>query len=217
MSRDKELKALAALAIFVIGGLMAWSAVKGPGGTPTAVLERPAPRAQEDEPFDPGMGPGSASPEADDQDRTELARGPSKARSGEAETRSSAPSKPRARDGEVRDGRTNVPEKGRPRAPASAYSTAELPPKVAAKVDALLDHLRENDEPMPGYVGGRTFENRSRDLPSRGAGGASIRYREWDVNPKVRGQNRGAERLVTGSDGSAYYTNDHYRTFLRVR
>jgi ribonuclease T1 len=31
------------------------------------------------------------------------------------------------------------------------------------------------------------------------------------------GTNRGAERLVTGSDGSAYYTSDHYQTFRRIQ
>ena len=47
--------------------------------------------------------------------------------------------------------------------------------------------------------------------------GKAISYQEWDVNPKVHNVNRGAERLVTGSDGSAYYTSDHYRTFTKVR
>ncbi|MGO9868230.1 MAG: ribonuclease domain-containing protein [Rhodomicrobium sp.] len=42
-------------------------------------------------------------------------------------------------------------------------------------------------------------------------------YQEWDVNPRVPGVNRGAQRLVTGSDGSAYYTDDHYKTFTQIR
>jgi guanyl-specific ribonuclease Sa len=37
------------------------------------------------------------------------------------------------------------------------------------------------------------------------------------VNPKVEGVNRGTERLITGSDGSAYVTADHYKTFTKVR
>ena len=28
---------------------------------------------------------------------------------------------------------------------------------------------------------------------------------------------RGPERTVTGSDGSAYWTQDHYVTFMRIR
>lgn len=44
----------------------------------------------------------------------------------------------------------------------------------------------------------------------------AITYREWDVNPKIKGVDRGEERLVTGSDGSAYYTADHYQTFIHI-
>ena len=63
-------------------------------------------------------------------------------------------------------------------------------------------------EPLPGYVGGRAFQNRERALP-RG------RYREYDVHPKVRGKNRGAERIVIDQrTGKAYYTADHYRSFI---
>ena len=63
-------------------------------------------------------------------------------------------------------------------------------------------------EPLPGYVGGRTFQNRERVLP-RG------RYREYDVHPKMAGKNRGAERIVIDQrSGKAYYTADHYRSFI---
>lgn len=63
-------------------------------------------------------------------------------------------------------------------------------------------------EPPPGHVGGRTFQNRERVLP-RG------RYREYDVHPKVPGKTRGAERIVIDQrSGKAYYTADHYRSFI---
>ncbi len=52
---------------------------------------------------------------------------------------------------------------------------------------------------------------------ARRAAAEPITYQEWDVNRKVSGVNRGAERLITGSDGSAYYTSDHYRTFTKIR
>ncbi|TKB60833.1 MAG: hypothetical protein E8D52_01650 [Nitrospira sp.] len=62
--------------------------------------------------------------------------------------------------------------------------------------------------PLPGYVGGRDFQNRERRLP-RGS------YREYDVNPKRRGRGRDAERIVIERrTGKAYYTGDHYRTFV---
>ncbi|MEO6602124.1 MAG: ribonuclease domain-containing protein [Polyangiaceae bacterium] len=53
-------------------------------------------------------------------------------------------------------------------------------------------------------------------LPETDSAGNTIRYREWDVNRYQPGVNRGPERLVTGSDGSAYYTGDHYGTFVRI-
>ncbi|WP_442985505.1 ribonuclease domain-containing protein [Serpentinicella sp. ANB-PHB4] len=42
-------------------------------------------------------------------------------------------------------------------------------------------------------------------------------YREYDVNRYIKGQNRGGERVVIGKDGSAWYTNDHYKTFTRIK
>lgn len=70
---------------------------------------------------------------------------------------------------------------------------------------------------MDGYVGGRRFGNFEGHLPRQDLSGRRIDYQEWDVNPKVQGKNRGTERLVTGSDGRSWYTNDHYNTFIEVK
>ena len=73
----------------------------------------------------------------------------------------------------------------------------------------LLDALQKRaGTPLPGYIGGRDFQNRERRLPNG-------RYREYDVHPKVRGRARDAERIVIEQrTGKAYYTGDHYRTFV---
>src|SRR5687767_10631971 len=73
----------------------------------------------------------------------------------------------------------------------------------------LLDALqRRKGVPLSGYHGGQYFQNRERRLP-RG------RYREYDVNRRVPGRSRDAERLVIEQHGGkAYYTDDHYRTFI---
>lgn len=68
----------------------------------------------------------------------------------------------------------------------------------------------------PGYVGGGTFYNNEGLLPSTDAEGNPITYREYDTNPYQKGVNRGTERLVVGSNGSAYYTNDHYQSFTQA-
>jgi guanyl-specific ribonuclease Sa len=82
----------------------------------------------------------------------------------------------------------------------------EIAPKKAYD---LLEQLQQRrGEPLPGYVGGREFQNRERRLPKG-------RYREYDVNPKIRGRSRDAERLVIEQKtGRAYYSGDHYRTFV---
>jgi Zn-dependent protease with chaperone function/guanyl-specific ribonuclease Sa len=105
---------------------------------------------------------------------------------------------------------------------AKAAPRIQLPSgAIPQKVTSILKYIDETDQVPDGYEGGRTFLNLGRDgeqkLPSSDAGGNSIRYREWDVNRRVPGRNRGTERLITGSDGSAFYTTDHYRTFVRVR
>lgn len=92
-----------------------------------------------------------------------------------------------------------------------------LPPGVPAKVGAVLSYVDEHGKAMSGYEGGRTFLNLERHLPGTDQRGRRITYREWDVNPLRPGVNRGAERLVTGSDGAAYYTKDHYESFLEIR
>lgn len=43
-----------------------------------------------------------------------------------------------------------------------------------------------------------------------------VNYKEYDINPYVKGQNRGAERIVIGDDDSVWYTNDHYYTFTQM-
>jgi ribonuclease T1 len=88
---------------------------------------------------------------------------------------------------------------------------------IPQKVYEVLKYINANHRAMPGYVGGRVFSNREKIVPQFDETGKPIRYREWDVNPKVQGQNRGAERILTGSDGSAWYTNDHYKSFKEIK
>ncbi len=59
---------------------------------------------------------------------------------------------------------------------------------------------------------GKTFSNRERRLPLRTQG----YYREYTVKtPGAR--DRGARRIISGNGGEFYYTEDHYRSFRRIR
>ncbi len=74
----------------------------------------------------------------------------------------------------------------------------------------VLSYVKKYDKAPQNYVGGRLFENRENRLPR------NTSYREWDVRPKSKGKNRGAERLITSKDKHAYFTNDHYRSFTKI-
>ncbi len=94
--------------------------------------------------------------------------------------------------------------------PAGQRDTAgrRAPAALERARDVLAAIEARGGEPLAGYVGGRAFHNRERRLPTG-------RYREYDVRPRVPGQDRGPERLVIDqTTGRAYYTGDHYRTFV---
>jgi dienelactone hydrolase len=106
---------------------------------------------------------------------------------------------------------------GAPAGPVARPPAPAAPKGVPDKALKMLKHVDEHGEAPQGYEGGRTFLNAERLLPQADAQGRRIKYREWDVNPLRPGVNRGAERLVTGSDGSAYYSDDHYKSFKKIR
>jgi guanyl-specific ribonuclease Sa len=107
-----------------------------------------------------------------------------------------------------------------PQLPAPNTNSGQQTPQTQSGVPKyaldVLDCIRRNGQAPAGYVGGREFQNREKKLPAKSGDGKRIRYSEWDVLPKEEGKNRGPERLVTGSDHSAWYTNDHYKSFLKI-
>lgn len=91
-------------------------------------------------------------------------------------------------------------------------------PGIPAKVYEVIGYIDLHGKAPDGYVGGRRFGNYEKLLPQKNEiTQKKINYLEWDVNPRKEGKNRGAERLVTGDDKSAYYTRDHYKSFTKIR
>ena len=107
-------------------------------------------------------------------------------------------------------------EAPRPQAPPARV---QAPPqdRIPPAVRETLAYVRQHGYAAPGYVGGRVFGNYEGALPRYDAKRKRILYREWDVQPMAERRHRGAERLVTGSDGRAWYTGDHDRTFTEVK
>lgn len=84
---------------------------------------------------------------------------------------------------------------------------AELPAEAQATI-----RLIRRGGPFPYERDGSVFRNFEKRLPLRERG----YYREYTVRtPGVKG--RGARRVVAGRGGELYYTEDHYRSFRRVR
>ena len=96
---------------------------------------------------------------------------------------------------------------------------------IPSNVTDALSYIKKGDC-VPGANGGKTFKNRgginpktgniNQELPKVDSSGKAITYAEWDVNAKLPGASRDAERIVTGSDGSIWWTKDHYETFTRL-
>ncbi|MBR1819981.1 MAG: MafB family polymorphic toxin [Neisseriaceae bacterium] len=95
---------------------------------------------------------------------------------------------------------------------AKKAATNGLSNTTSSKIDNILNHIStHNGSPPSGYKGGKTFQNADNKLPN------NTTYREYDINPYVKGQNRGSERIVVGNNGSVYYTNDHYGSFTKIK
>jgi ribonuclease T1 len=78
---------------------------------------------------------------------------------------------------------------------------------VPGKAFDVLAYVRRTGEAPEGYVGGRVFENREGRLPADGD------YREFDVDPH-NGQRNADRIIVEWNTKKAWYTGDHYQTFI---
>ncbi|GGV83755.1 putative T7SS-secreted protein [Streptomyces massasporeus] len=100
-----------------------------------------------------------------------------------------------------------------------------IPTKVPAESEAVLRDIREFGVEAQGagpqLMGPsipKPFENSGKGgaykLPEFDSQGNSIRYTEWGTVQSIDNPKWGGERVVTGSDGSAYYTPTHYQTYI---
>ncbi len=88
-----------------------------------------------------------------------------------------------------------------------SISLAELPREAR---ETLL--LIERKGPFPYPRDGVVFGNYEKHLPLRQRG----YYHEYTV-PTPGSRNRGARRIIVGTPDERYYSDDHYRSFRRIR
>lgn len=90
--------------------------------------------------------------------------------------------------------------------------SSEIPAEALPLEARHTLQLIKTGGPFPYRQDGRTFGNREGLLPKRDRG----YYREYTVT-RPGTKDRGARRIVGGRGGEYYYTEDHYRTFRRIR
>jgi ribonuclease T1 len=104
------------------------------------------------------------------------------------------------------------------RLPATAEPTEPAPGLPVMEYADLPEQARDTitlvraGGPFPYEQDGDVFANRELLLPTHAYG----YYREYTV-PTPGSDDRGARRVVAGSGGELYYTDDHYDSFMRVR
>ena len=94
------------------------------------------------------------------------------------------------------------------------YLYGELPDNFITKNEARdLGWPGGSLEPYaPGKsIGGDYFGNYEGKLPKR----KGLQYHECDIDTMGR-RGRGAKRIIYGTDGSIYYTDDHYESFTQL-
>lgn len=94
----------------------------------------------------------------------------------------------------------------------AGQSNYSVPQEAFDTLDFIEKH---NGSPPKGYKGGRTYANDGRN------GGEKLPdeygpFREYDIYARIPGPDRGLERVVTGN-GAAWYTPDHYYSFIRIK
>lgn len=95
-------------------------------------------------------------------------------------------------------------------APSAPPAAAPAVSSEGAAIGAVLAAI-EAGEPLPYEEDGQTFQNREGLLPQQPIG----YYREYTVETPGS-PDRGARRLVIGSGGETYYTDDHYASFTQI-
>ena len=96
-------------------------------------------------------------------------------------------------------------------ATVSQDSLQAFPAEERQAIRDTLDRIRHGG-PFVHAKDGSEFSNREGRLPAREAG----YYREYTVETPGA-TDRGARRIVAGAGGDVYFTDDHYRSFVRLQ
>ena len=96
---------------------------------------------------------------------------------------------------------------------------SELPPDDLAAIREVLSSISQRNRPAFARKWGDTFVAEPGELlPTLNSKGAKITYREYYIRKAPSDDSSwGSRRLLVSPGGVAYYTPDHYCTFLQLR
>ena len=98
----------------------------------------------------------------------------------------------------------------------NSCSIPNLPPNVSKRLNEINKGINNPNVRKP-----KIFENSGKGntprLPDVDVYGNQITYTEYTVNPRPPHGYLDAERIVVGSNGSIYYTPDHFLTWIQVK
>jgi guanyl-specific ribonuclease Sa len=110
-----------------------------------------------------------------------------------------------------RQGAASKPREVSARGPPTDAKAPRQTPGLGADLQATLARI-DSGQRLSFRHDGAVFHNRENLLPAQSDG----YYREW-VHPTPGTDSPGARRVVTGADGEAYYTANHYGSFRKIR
>lgn len=84
-----------------------------------------------------------------------------------------------------------------------------------AAYTALLYYQLHKEAP-PGFNGIKEFRSSKSGLPEIDQNGKPVAYIESDIFPVVPNINRGNQRIIVSNDGTAYFTPNHYQSFIEI-
>jgi|JI6StandDraft_1071083.scaffolds.fasta_scaffold211794_2 ribonuclease T1 len=90
---------------------------------------------------------------------------------------------------------------------SDSIAVSDLPREARQTLDLI-----KVGGPFPYERDGITFGNFEKRLPLKARG----YYREYTVKSPWR-RDRGPRRIIAGRDGEYFYTDDHYKSFRRIR
>jgi ribonuclease T1 len=91
--------------------------------------------------------------------------------------------------------------------PIDTISNRDLPPEALVTINLIA-----KGGPFSHRQDGTIFGNREGVLPHKARG----YYKEYTVEtPRL--SHRGARRIIAGTGGELYYTDDHYRSFKLIK